>query len=56
MSQILTKPVAQEQREQKLELHTPVKRIVGFTIVATGLAVVASLVATAHIFHPYQKR
>jgi len=47
MSELLTKSVAQEQQEQKIETRTAVKRIGGFTIVATGAAVLAVLGATA---------
>jgi hypothetical protein len=45
MSELVTKPVAQEQREQKIETRTTVKRIDGFTIVAAGMAVLAVLAA-----------
>jgi hypothetical protein len=45
MSELVTKPVAQEQREQKIETRTTVKRIDGFTIVAAGVAVLAVLAA-----------
>ena len=45
MSGLVTKSVAQE--EQKIETSTAVKRIAGFTIVATAVAVLAVLVATA---------
>ena len=34
MSERVTKSVAQEQQEQKIETRTAVKRIAGFTIVA----------------------
>ncbi len=47
MSELVTKSVAQEQREQKIETHTAVEHIPGFTIVATAVAVLAVLVATA---------
>jgi hypothetical protein len=47
MSELGTKSVAQEQQEQKVERRTAVKRIAGFTIVATAVAVLAVLVATA---------
>ena len=46
MSELVTKSVAQEQREQKIETHTAVEHIAGFTIVATAVAVLAVLVAT----------
>jgi hypothetical protein len=47
MSELVTKSVAQEQQEQKIETRTAVERIAGFTIVATAVAVLAVLVATA---------
>jgi hypothetical protein len=47
MSELVTKSVAQEQQEQKIGTRTAVERIVGFTIVATAVAVLAVLVATA---------
>jgi hypothetical protein len=43
----MTKSVAPEQQEQKIETRTAVERIAGFTIVATAVAVLAVLVATA---------
>ena len=43
MSELVTKSVAQEQQEQKIETRTAVKRIAGFTIVATAVAVLAVL-------------
>ena len=43
MSERVTKSVAQEQQEQKRETRTAVKRIAGFTIVATAVAVLAVL-------------
>src|SRR5713101_8325308 len=46
MSELVTKSVAQEQQEQKIEARTAVERIAGFTIVATAVAVLAFLVAT----------
>jgi hypothetical protein len=46
MSELVTKPVAQEQQEQKIETRTTVKRIDGFTIVAAAVAVLAVLAAT----------
>jgi hypothetical protein len=47
MSELVTKSVAQEQQEQKIETRTAVQRIAGFTIVATAVAVLAVLVAAA---------
>ncbi len=47
MSELVTKSVAQEQQEQKIETRTAVERMAGFTIVATAAAVLAVLVATA---------
>ena len=47
MSELVTKSVAQEQREQRIETHAAVEHISGFTIVATAVAVLAVLVATA---------
>ena len=47
MSELVTKSVAQEEQEQKIETRTAVERIAGFTIVATAVAVLAVLVATA---------
>jgi hypothetical protein len=46
MSELVTKSVAQEQQEQKIETRTAVERIAGFTIVATAVAVLAVFVAT----------
>jgi hypothetical protein len=43
MSEFVTKSVAQEQQEQRIETRTVVKRIGGFTIVATAAAVLAVL-------------
>jgi len=43
MSELLTKSVPQEQQEQRIETRTAVKRIGGFTIVATAVAVLAVL-------------
>ena len=45
MAELVTKSVAQEQQEQRIEARTAVKRIGGFTIVATAVAVLAVLVA-----------
>src|ERR1700721_1910180 len=50
MSDLVTKsgaPKQQAQQEQKIETRTAVKRIAGFTIGATAVAVLAVLVATA---------
>ena len=47
MSELVTKSVAQEQQEQKIETRGAVERIAGFTIVATAVAVLAVLVAVA---------
>ena len=47
MSELVTKSVAQEQQGQKREPNTALERIAGFTIVATAVAVLALLVATA---------
>ena len=44
MSELATKSVAQQQ-EQKIEARTTVKRIAGFAIVATAVAVLAVLSA-----------
>ncbi len=46
MSELVTKSVAQERQEQKIETSSAVGRIAGFTIVATAVAVLAVLVAT----------
>jgi hypothetical protein len=45
MSELVTKSVAQEQQEQKIETRTTVQRVAGFAIVATAVAVLAVLVA-----------
>jgi len=47
MSELVRKSVAQEQQERKIETRTAVERIAGFTIVATAVAVLVVLVATA---------
>ena len=47
MSELVTKFVAQEQQEQKIETRTAVERTTGFTIVATAVTMLAALVATA---------
>jgi len=43
MSEPVTKSVPQEQQEQRIKTRTAVKRIGGFTIVATAVAVLAVL-------------
>ena len=43
MSELVTKSVPQEQQEQRIETRIAVKRIGGFTIVATAVAVLAVL-------------
>jgi hypothetical protein len=43
MSEVRAKSAAQEQQERKIEIGTAVKRIGGFTIVATAVAVLAVL-------------
>jgi hypothetical protein len=45
MSELVTKSVAQEQPEQKIKIHTTGRRIAGFTITATAVAVLG-VVAT----------
>jgi hypothetical protein len=47
VSELLTKPAAQIQQEQKIETRTTVQRIAGFTIGAAALAVLAVLGAAA---------
>jgi len=47
MSKLVTKSVAQEQQEQKIETRPGVQRIADFTIVATAVVVVAALGAAA---------
>jgi Cytochrome P460 len=47
MSALMTKAVAQEQKEPKVETRTAMGRIAGFIIVAIGMAVLAVLVAAA---------
>jgi len=47
MSELVTKSVAQEQQEQKVETRTAVQRIAGFTIVAIATAALAVLGAAA---------
>jgi hypothetical protein len=43
MSEFVTKSVAQEQQEQRIETHAAVKRIGGFAIVATAVALLTVL-------------
>jgi hypothetical protein len=43
MSELVTKSVAQEQQEQKIETRTAAERIAGFTIVAIAVAALSSL-------------
>src|ERR1700693_2742227 len=43
MSELVTKSVPREQQEQRIETRTTAKRIGGFTIVATAVAVLAVL-------------
>ena len=47
MSEFVTKSVAQEQHKRKIETRTAVERVAPFTIVATAVAALAVLVATA---------
>jgi hypothetical protein len=47
MPKLLTKSVAQEQQEQKIETRPGVQRIADFTIVATAVIVLAALGAAA---------
>jgi hypothetical protein len=47
MSELVMKSAVQEQQEQKIETRTAVKRIAGFTIVATAVAVLFVLGAVA---------
>jgi len=47
MSERVTKSVAQEQPGQKIETRTAAQRVAGFIVVATAVAVLAVLVATA---------
>src|ERR1700722_4751109 len=46
MSELMTKSLAHEQQEQRLETRTALERIAGFTMVATAVALLAVLVAT----------
>jgi Cytochrome P460 len=48
MPELLTKSVARQQQEQKIETRTAVERIAGFTILATAVAVLAVLAATVY--------
>ena len=47
MPELVTKSVAQEHKEQKIETPSAVKRVDNFAIVATATALLAILVATA---------
>jgi Cytochrome P460 len=47
MSERVTESVPQEQQERKTKARTPAERTAGFAIVATAVAVLAVLVATA---------
>ncbi len=47
MPELVTECVAQKQEEQKVERRTAVKRIAGFIVVATAVAVLAALGAAA---------
>jgi hypothetical protein len=47
MSDLVTKSMPQEQQEQRIETRTAVKRIGGFTVVATAMTVLAVLGAVA---------
>jgi hypothetical protein len=47
MSELVTKPVTQEQQEQKMKARAVVERIAGFTIVAIAAAMLAVPVANA---------
>ena len=47
MFELVTKSVAQEQRERKIETRTAAERITGFAIVATAVAVLGVLGAVA---------
>src|SRR5208282_2048106 len=47
MSELVTKSVAQEQLEQKIDAHTGVGGIARFTLVAAAVAVLAVLAAAA---------
>jgi Cytochrome P460 len=47
MFDLVTKSVAQERQEQRIEARNALQRIAGFTILATAMAVLAVLVAAA---------
>jgi len=47
MPELRPESVAQKQHEQKIKTRSAVERIAGFTIVATAVAMLAALVATA---------
>ncbi len=47
MSELVTKPVAQQRPEQKIETRTAVERIAGFTVVAIATTVLTVLGAVA---------
>jgi hypothetical protein len=47
MFELVTKSVAQERQEQKIEARNALQRIAGFTIIATAVAGLAVLVAAA---------
>ena len=53
MSELVTKSVAQEQPEQKVETRTAVERIAGFTIIATAVAVLAVLATAVYAQSKY---
>jgi hypothetical protein len=48
VSELLTKSVARQQQEQKIETRTAVERIAGSTFLATAVAVLAVLAATVY--------
>src|ERR1700685_17677 len=52
MPELVTKSVAQEQPEQKIETRTAVERIARFTVIATAVAVLAVLGAAALFAQP----
>ena len=56
MSELVTKSVAQEQQEQKIETRTAVDRIAAFTIGAIATAVLAVLVPTINTSTPVRHR
>ena len=47
MSEPVTESLARERHEEKIEIRTAMGRFAGFTILATAVAVLAVLVATA---------